>query len=101
MPRTEPMHAPRAPGAVPGAHPRLVLKKNGAYWAAQKPRLDTVVFQAIPDESSIVAGLRTGQISLAEFSSALSFQVPKGISTLAAIQAPSTRWEVLDLAGDQ
>ena len=28
MPRTEPMHAPRAAGAVPGAHPRLVLKKN-------------------------------------------------------------------------
>ncbi len=80
---------------------RLVLKKNAAYWAAQKPRLDGVVFQAIPDESSVVAGLRTGQISFAEFSSALSFQVAKGIQSLVALQAPSTRWEVLDLAGDQ
>ena len=35
------------------------------------------MFQAIPDESSIVAGLRTGQVTLAEFSSALSFQVAK------------------------
>jgi len=80
---------------------RLVLKKNAAYWGAQKPRLDGIVFQAIPDESSIVAGLRTGQVTLAEFSSALTFQVAKGVSSLVAVQAPSTRWEVLDLAGDQ
>jgi peptide/nickel transport system substrate-binding protein len=80
---------------------RLVLKKNGAHWGAQKPLLESIVFQAIPDESSIVAGLRTGQVTLAEFSSALSFQVAKSVPSLAAVQAPSTRWEVLDLAGDQ
>jgi peptide/nickel transport system substrate-binding protein len=80
---------------------RLGLKRNPAYWGAQKPLLDAIVFQAIPDESSIVAGLRTGQVTFAEFSSALSFQVAKGVATLVAVQAPSTRWEVLDLAGDQ
>jgi peptide/nickel transport system substrate-binding protein len=80
---------------------RLVLKKNAAYWGAQKPLLDGIVFQAIPDESSIVAGLRTGQVHLAELASALSFQVAKGVASLVAVQAPSTRWEVLDLAGDQ
>lgn len=80
---------------------RLVLKKNAAYWGAQKPLLDGIVFQAIPDESSIVAGLRTGQVQLAELSSGLSFQVAKGVASLVAVQAPSTRWEVLDLAGDQ
>lgn len=80
---------------------RLVLKRNATYWGSQKPHLDSIVFQAIPDESSIVAGLRTGQVSLAEFSSALSFQVAKGVATLDAVQAPSTRWVVLDLAGDQ
>jgi peptide/nickel transport system substrate-binding protein len=80
---------------------RLVLKRNAQYWGAQKPSLDSIVFQAIPDEASIVAGLRTGQITLAEFSSALSFQVAKSVSTVEAIQAPSTRWVVLDLAGDQ
>ena len=80
---------------------RLALKRHAQYWGAQKPLLDAIVFQAIPDESSIVAGLRTGQITLAEFSSALSFQVAKSVPTLEAIQAPSTRWVVLDLAGDQ
>jgi peptide/nickel transport system substrate-binding protein len=80
---------------------RLVLKKNGAYWGAQKPLLDGIVFQAIPDESSIVAALRTGQVHFAEFSSGLSFQVAKSVASLVAVQAPSTRWEVLDLAGDQ
>jgi peptide/nickel transport system substrate-binding protein len=80
---------------------RLLLKRNGAYWGAQKPAVDAIVFQAIPDESSIVAGLRTGQVQMAEFSSALSFRVAKSVATLEAIQAPSTRWVVLDLAGDQ
>jgi peptide/nickel transport system substrate-binding protein len=80
---------------------RWALKRNPSYWGAQKPLLDGIVYQAIPDESSIVAGLRTGQVHLAEFSSALSFQVAKGIPTLEAVQAPSTRWVVLDLAGDQ
>jgi peptide/nickel transport system substrate-binding protein len=80
---------------------RWALKRNPSYWGAQKPLLDGIVYQAIPDESSIVAGLRTGQVHLAEFSSALSFQVAKGIPTVEAVQAPSTRWVVLDLAGDQ
>ena len=80
---------------------RLVLKRNAQYWGSRKPSLDRIVFQAIPDEASIVAGLRTGQITLAEFSSALSFQVARSVPTVHAIQAPSTRWVVLDLAGDQ
>jgi ABC-type transport system substrate-binding protein len=79
---------------------RLVLKRHGTYWGPTKPSLDAIVFQAVPDESSIVAGLRTGQIHMAQFSSALSFQVAKGVAALAAVQAPSTRWVVLDLAGD-
>jgi ABC-type transport system substrate-binding protein len=80
---------------------RLVLKRNATYWGAQKPLLDAIVYQAIPDESSIVAGLRTGQVHFAEFASGLNFQVAKGIASLDALQAPSTRWVVLDLAGDQ
>jgi len=80
---------------------RLVLRKHAAYWGPQKPMLDAIVFQAIPDESSVVAGLRTGQLGMAEFASAPSFQQAKGIATVETIQAPSTRWVVLDLAGDQ
>lgn len=80
---------------------RLVLKRNTSYWGGQKPLLDEIVFQAIPDESSVVAGLRTGQVTMAEFSSALNFQVARGVASLGTVQAPSTRWVVLDLAGDQ
>src|SRR5947208_6637132 len=79
---------------------RLVLKRHAAYWGPTKPALEGIVFQAIPDESSIVAGLRTGQVTMAQFSSALSFQVARSVATLQTIQAPSTRWVVLDLAGD-
>ncbi|OLB03012.1 MAG: hypothetical protein AUH14_14085 [Candidatus Rokubacteria bacterium 13_2_20CM_69_15_1] len=79
---------------------RLVLKRHAAYWGRTKPALERVVFQAIPDESSIVAGLRTGQVTMAQFGSAPSFRVAKSVATLQTIQAPSTRWVVLDLAGD-
>jgi len=79
---------------------RLVLKRHAAYWGPTKPALERIVFQAIPDESSIVAGLRTGQVTMAQFSSALSFQAARSVATLQTIQAPSTRWVVLDLAGD-
>lgn len=91
------------PFSVAGFDPsrRLVLRKHAAYWGPTKPSLDTVAFQAVADESSIVAGLRTGRITMAQFSSALSFQVAKGVPSLATVQAPSTRWVVLDLAGDQ
>ena len=80
---------------------RLTLKRNPIYWGPQKPLLDGITFQAIPDESSIVAALRTGQVQVAEFASGLSFQVAKGIGSVETMQAPSTRWVVLDLAGDQ
>jgi peptide/nickel transport system substrate-binding protein len=80
---------------------KLVLTKHADYWGPQKPLLDEIVFQAIPDESSIVAGLRTGQIAMAEFASGLNYQVARGVASLVTVQAPSTRWVVLDLAGDQ
>jgi peptide/nickel transport system substrate-binding protein len=80
---------------------RLVLERHPAYWGPQKPLLDAIVYQAIPDEASIVAGLRTGQVHLAEFASAPSFQAARAAGSLEAVQAPSTRWVVLDLAGDQ
>ncbi len=79
---------------------RWTLKRHPHYWGPQKPSLDAIVYQTIPDESSIVAGLRTGQVHFAEFSSALSFQVARSVPTVQALQAPSTRWVVLDLAGD-
>jgi peptide/nickel transport system substrate-binding protein len=80
---------------------KLVLTKHADYWGPQKPLLDEIVFQAIPDESSIVAGLRTGQVAMAEFASGLNYQVARGVASLVTVQAPSTRWVVLDLAGDQ
>src|SRR2546426_4924582 len=71
---------------------RLVLKRHAAYWGPTKPALERIVFQAIPDESSIVAGLRTGQGTMAQFSSALSLQVARSLATLPTLPAPSTRW---------
>jgi peptide/nickel transport system substrate-binding protein len=44
---------------------KLTLKANKSYWVAGEPYLDAIEFRTIPDESSILAGLRTKQIDWA------------------------------------
>lgn len=79
---------------------RLVLRRFDDYWDRGKPYLDGITFQAIPDESSLVAGLRAGQIDMVQFESGANFQLVRHLRALNNIQAPGIRWVVLDLAGD-
>jgi len=46
---------------------RWVLRKFDSYWQEGKPLLDEIIWQIIPDESSRVAALRTGEIQLTMF----------------------------------
>ncbi|MDR7522808.1 MAG: ABC transporter substrate-binding protein [Armatimonadota bacterium] len=78
----------------------LVLRRFPDYWDRGKPYLDGITFQAVPDESSIVAGLRTGQIDMAQFESGVNFNLVRHLRALNNVQAPGIRWVVLDLMGD-
>lgn len=44
-----------------------MLRKFDGYWQEGKPLLDEVVWQIMPDESSRLAALRTGEIQLTMF----------------------------------
>lgn len=79
---------------------RLVLRRHERYWQPGVPYLDGITFVAVPDESSIVAGLRTGQIHMADFANTLYYFQVRGVRHLDTLRAPSIRWVVLDLAGD-
>ncbi len=79
---------------------RLVLKRHDQYWQPGVPYLDGITFIAVPDESSIVAGLRTNQIHMADFANTLYYFQVRSVGHLDVIRAPSIRWVVLDLAGD-
>jgi len=43
---------------------RVVLKRFDGYWKQGQPYLDQVIHRAIPDESSLVASLKAGEIDL-------------------------------------
>ncbi|MBB5153548.1 ABC transporter substrate-binding protein [Saccharopolyspora phatthalungensis] len=45
----------------------LTLEKNKNYWEAQKPYLDKIVFEIIPDESTRLAALQQGSAQAAYF----------------------------------
>src|SRR2546429_4455240 len=79
---------------------RLVLKRHAAYWGRTKPALERVVFQAIPDESSIVAGLPTRQGALAPFRAAPALRGGKSGAPPPTVPAPSPPRGALDLARD-
>jgi peptide/nickel transport system substrate-binding protein len=79
---------------------RLVLRRHDAYWQPGVPYLDGITFVAVPDESSIVAGLRTDQVQFADFASTINYFQVRRVGHLDVIRAPSIRWVVLDLAGD-
>ena len=42
----------------------LVLEANKDYWIPGEPYLDGIEFRTIPDESSILAGLRAGTLEV-------------------------------------
>lgn len=79
---------------------RLILKRFNDYWMEGKPYLDEIRYIAVPDESNIVAGLRTGQIDAAVITSPINYRLIAADRRLRAINAPAIRWVVLDLAGD-
>lgn len=43
---------------------RVVLKRFDGYWKQGQPYLDQVIHRAIPDESSLVASLKAGEVDL-------------------------------------
>ncbi|WLR51167.1 ABC transporter substrate-binding protein [Bacillus tianshenii] len=43
---------------------RIVLEKNEEYWMEEYPKLNRVIFKAIPDNSSRLNALKTGEIDM-------------------------------------
>ena len=79
---------------------KIVLEKFGEYWQSDKPRPDRIIYRNVPDESSIVAGLRAGQIDMAYFWDTFNYYRVKGTPNLNTIKSPSLTIKVLDLVGD-
>jgi peptide/nickel transport system substrate-binding protein len=79
---------------------QLVLAKNPNYWQPDRPYLDQLVIQIIPDESSTVASLRTGDLGMAIIEDPQNYLLLQNDPNLVATRHPAIRWDVFDMACD-
>lgn len=68
---------------------RLVLVRNPDYWDPERPYLDEISFEVIPDETVMVSQLRTGGLDLALLEEPQNFEELGGDDGLVAETAES------------
>ncbi len=74
----------------------LTLAGNDAYWREGEPSLASVEFRVIPDESSIVDALRSGNVQLAELSDPLVALTAEG-DGITVEKTPQLAYHVLQI----
>lgn len=78
---------------VPQSH--LKARKNPDYWDKGKPYIDAVEIKIIPDEASIVAQLRTGNIHHALLEDNKNYLLVKDDKRLNAMRSPRLGFDCL------
>lgn len=74
----------------------LRLTKNENYWRADEVGLDVLTIVIVPDEASIAAGLRSGEIDAALFEDARIADLLEGQADLTVFEEVAARWDILD-----
>lgn len=67
----------------------LTLEKNAEFWKDGLPKLDRVIFRAIPDNSARLNALTTGDIDIADGLNPSDAESVKGDANLQLIERPS------------
>jgi peptide/nickel transport system substrate-binding protein len=76
----------------------LMLVANPNYWIPGQPYLDGIDFRTIPDESSILAGLRAGTLDWAQINDPrVAITAGSSTSKLVIDRAPALAYNVLQL----
>ncbi|WP_417899835.1 ABC transporter substrate-binding protein [Bacillus haimaensis] len=68
---------------------RIVLEKNKDYWMEGYPKLDKVIFKAIPENSARLNALKTGEIDLMDGVNPSDLAQIEGDSNLQTFERPS------------
>jgi peptide/nickel transport system substrate-binding protein len=76
---------------------RLVLAANKDYWQKDLPYLDKIEIRVIPQESSILAALRAGEVNFAVLNDPTVATVIKSGSGLSLVRVPALSYHVLQL----
>jgi len=76
---------------------RLVLTANKDYWQKDLPYLDKIELRVLPQESSILAGLRAGEINFAVLNDPTVATLIKSGSGVTLTRTPALAYHVLQL----
>ncbi|MFD1936893.1 MULTISPECIES: ABC transporter substrate-binding protein [Nonomuraea] len=74
----------------------ITLARNDKYWGGEKPKLGGVEFRVIPDESSIVSAMQSGNVQLAVFNDPLVAQTAQG-GAITITKTPQLSYHALQL----
>lgn len=75
----------------------ITLTRNDKYWGAEKPKAASIEFRVIPDESSIVSAMQSGNVQLAVFNDPLVAQTAGGGGTITVTKTPQLNYHALQL----
>lgn len=67
----------------------ITVKRNGNYWQEGLPKLDTIIFRAIPDNSGRLNALLAGEIDLADGVNPSDAAIIEADANLQLIERPS------------
>ncbi len=80
---------------------QLVLKKNPSYFKKGLPHVDELIIRTIPDESAVVAALRTGQIHHAFFEDNKNYNLLKDEKTLTGYRSSRLGYDYLNMSANR
>ncbi len=75
----------------------MTMEAHADYWMPDRPYLEGIEFRTIPDESSILAGLRAGELDWALLGDPRVATVAAGSEGLNIMRAPALAYHVLQL----
>jgi peptide/nickel transport system substrate-binding protein len=75
----------------------LKLKRNPSYYVKDQPYLDGITFQVIPEESAILAQLRSGSVHLALLEDNKNYQLAKDASNLDVARSPRLGFDYINI----
>jgi peptide/nickel transport system substrate-binding protein len=75
----------------------LKLKRFADYYNKDQPVLDAITFQVIPEESAIIAQLRSGNVQLALLEDNKNYDLVKSDPNLVSMRSPRLGYDYLDI----
>ncbi len=73
------------------------LKRHPNYYLKDRPYLDGITFQLIPEESSIISQLRSGSVHLAVLNDNKNYDLVKDAANLTALRSPRQGFEYVNI----